>query len=167
MCNHNRLNSNQEEKAEHIILIYSMETALSLLFLGDYINKKQEPQIFINDSKTVKRTNTTGTNVYSSANWRDYKNYVDKIAYDRYVLAKCPRTSNLIPNFYNQLQAVERRHAVYKQEMLKNQKDQNDYVLKLQLDEVEKVNMMYRNIGIVMCCILIIIIIVYLAMVYL
>lgn len=144
-----------------------MEYALSLLFLGDHINKKQAPQVFINDSKTVKRTLTTGTNIYSSTNWRDIKNYVDKIAYDRYTAAKCPRTSGLIPNFYNQLQAVEKRHRVYQQEILKRQQKHDEYVLKLQTDEVEKVNLKYRNIGLVVFFIIIIILVCYLTRVYL
>lgn len=133
-----------------------METLLGLSLFGSYINTKTENPAYgsygsyaLGKNNTVKRKQINGNSVYDATNWRSNKNYVDKIANDRHIAARCPKESGLIPNFYNQFEAVEKRHAVYLNEILKNQKQRDEFILKTQKEDIGKINQMYWNIFVI------------------
>ena len=57
-------------------------------------------------------------NIYYDASYRILQNYLNKLICNNTILSHYPLVSGVIPNFYNQLQAVDRRNIYYKQQYL-------------------------------------------------
>jgi len=79
---------------------------------GLYMNNKSVPGCAIGslDQSTIKRTNINGQNIYNSKNYRHNKNYVDNVAWNRYMESKNPMRTGVVPNFYNQQKAIRARN---------------------------------------------------------
>jgi hypothetical protein len=98
-----------------------MDIISGLATVGSYMNDREIPSFNETTTGRIKRNQTNGNNVFNSNNYRQNKKYVDNVAWDRYKQAKDPK-SGLIPNFYNQMQAVEKRHQKYLDLALRKEK---------------------------------------------
>lgn len=123
-----------------------MDILLGLTSLGSYFNNHPETIKYTNYGNTIKRTPINGTNIYECNNYRADKNYVDDLVYNRYKLSQNPRESGLIPNFYNQMQAVEKRYAEYRKQIIAEQKKKDEIILTEQKANVESRNLIYKQI---------------------
>lgn len=66
----------------------------------------------------VKRDPIIGNNIYDNISYRNLQNYLNKLICNNTILSHYPLVTGVIPNFYNQLQAVDRRNTYYKQQYL-------------------------------------------------
>jgi len=89
-----------------------MDTFAGLLGTGLYMNQKEVPVKKSINSNRIKRTQINGNNIYDNAKHKENKMYVDNIADARYKLADDPINTGVIPNFYNQLQSIDKNKIV-------------------------------------------------------
>lgn len=68
----------------------------------------------------IKRTPINGENIYDSHNYNLNKLYSDNLAFDRYILARNPMKSLLIPNYYNQFKEAHKEAVRFKHDYIKS-----------------------------------------------
>jgi hypothetical protein len=123
-----------------------MDIIAGLTSVGLYFNNHGEKVKYLDYGDILKRTPINGMNIYDSTNYVLNKKYIDDLVDKRYKLSQNPKESGLIPNFYNQLQAVEKRNAEYRKEIMKKEKKQNEIILNEQQTNVESRNVIYKQI---------------------
>lgn len=99
-----------------------------LATIGTYMNYHNVPPHIVENKPKIKRTPINGNNIYDNAKYREYKLYVDNIADERYTLAKDPMKTGVIPNFYNQLQEVQRRDSIRYRDYLIEKENHKKYL---------------------------------------
>ena|SRR5579885_3431503 len=80
-----------------------------------------------NINNYIKRTPINGENIYDSHNYNLFKLYSDNLAFDRYILARNPMESGLIPNYYNQFQETEKEAIRFKHDYFRNVINKENY----------------------------------------
>lgn len=136
-----------------------MDIILGVGSVGSYLNNHEAKTQNLAYGKYVKRRPINGLNIYDSNNYRENKNMMDDVAYVRYKLSENPKESGIIPNFYNQLQAVQKRNEERNKKIALDQKKRNDIILTEQKTNVENRTVLYKQIilfGILPCILLLI-----------
>src|ERR1700678_1387198 len=113
-------------------MVYYMDIVGGLTAFGAYLNGKEQKKVDIHYDKQVKRTPINGLNIYDNYNYPDIKAFMEDLAYKRYHSGLDPKVSGLIPNFYNQLQDVERRNAERMKKFLEEEKKKTKVILEKQ-----------------------------------
>jgi hypothetical protein len=98
-----------------------MDILSGLFGIGSYMNSKDVPVHENINTKTIKRTPTNGSNLYSNARYDQNELYVDNVAFERYKLAENPEETGVVPNFYNQMKSVQKRDKIYQVQHAKEQ----------------------------------------------
>ena len=106
-----------------------MDILAGLTSLGLYFNNHEEEVKYLDYGTILKRTPINGINIYDSTNYVNNKKFVDDLVDKRYKLSQNPKESGLIPNFYNQFQAVEKRNAERRKIIMEKEKKQNEIIL--------------------------------------
>jgi hypothetical protein len=87
--------------------------------VGSYMGGRS----FVRETKVnthrIKRTPINGNDTYNARNYRLDKHYQDMIANNRYIQARDPMKTGIIPNFYNQMQVVQEREKCTREEIVK------------------------------------------------
>jgi hypothetical protein len=136
-----------------------MDLLIGLPAVGTYFNNNEHKTKYLEYGTAIKRTPINGTNIYESNNYRENKNYVAHIAYERYQDAQNPKLTGVIPNFYNQLVAVQKRWEEQKEKIVADQVKRKEIILTDQKTDVDNRNLKYKNImikGILPCFLLLI-----------
>jgi hypothetical protein len=123
-----------------------MDIISGLGSLGIYFNNHEDEIKYTKYDNALKRTPINGINIYDNTNYVENKNYYDDLAYNRYQEAVDPKKSGIIPNFYNQFQAVAKRNEEYRQERLKKEIKQNKFILSEQKANVTNRNLIYKQV---------------------
>ncbi len=123
-----------------------MDILGGLTFFGTYLNTKIEKPLNLDYDTNIKRTQINGTNIYNALNYRDNKNFMANLAYNRYKESQNPKESGLIPNFYNQLKDVEARNAERHKKFMEEQQKKDKIILEKQIENVESRNFKYKQI---------------------
>lgn len=114
-----------------------MDLVTGLSAVGSYMNGREVPVHDKINTLRIKRNPINGNNLYDNAKYWEYKSYVDNIANERYKLARDPIKTGVIPNFYNQLQVVEKRKEIARQEYLRQKKARREFLLKTKEKKIE------------------------------
>ncbi|QKF93956.1 hypothetical protein QKU48_gp0498 [Fadolivirus algeromassiliense] len=117
-----------------------MDLVSGLAVVGSYMNNREVPTHDKINTLRIKRNPINGNNIYNNAKYWEYKKYVDNLANERYKLARDPMKTGVIPNFYNQLQVVEKRKEVARQEYLRQKKARKEYLSKIKEKKIEGFN---------------------------
>lgn len=106
-----------------------MDLITGLSAVGTYMNNRDAPFHDKINTLRIKRNPINGNNIYDNAKYWENKRYVDNIANDRYKLARDPMKTGVIPNFYNQLQVVEKRKEIARKEYLRQKQVRKEFLL--------------------------------------
>lgn len=88
-----------------------MDAVAGLGFAGSYIADRDKIKKDDGTAGSVRRTRINGDNIYNSRNLRKNRRYLKNVANKRYRNSRYPMETGIIPNYYNQVKAVERDKA--------------------------------------------------------
>lgn len=91
----------------------------------------------------IKRTPTNGVNIYDSYNYKLNKLYLDNLCFNRYMLARYPMQSGLIPNYYNQIKEAEKETIRFNNDYFNN--IANKEINNLKYQETDKIIESFSN----------------------